>query len=124
MLDELNPWLPPLIGVGAGVLAVAALTWLVIRTRRRNHAVREDPTIWDGRDYRCPSCGAAMEQGWVLMGKGAIWAERDRGRPGAFSLVTQALPNTLSFRPRPAANMAWRCAECQVLLIDYTKLVY
>lgn len=58
-----------------------------------------------------------------MLGKGAIWSPRDGGRPGTFSHIGQALPNTISMRLPPAANMAWRCLDCQMLLIDHDKLV-
>ena len=64
-----------------------------------------------------------MQQGWVLLGKGAIWSERVVGAPGVFSHIGQALPNTLSMHLKPAVNMAWRCAPCAILTIDHDKLV-
>jgi hypothetical protein len=124
MVSDSIPWLAALIGLGVGAAAIAALLWLLVRTQRRNHAVKDAPELWSGLDYCCPKCGAHMERGWVLLGKGAIWSDHAQGRPGAFSLITQALPNTLSFRVQPASNMAWRCSACRLLLVDYAKLVY
>lgn len=111
------------VGIGIGVLALAFLLLFLLRMRRTNRTVTERSQLWQGRDYACPACGQPMTQGWVLMGKGAIWSERGRGRPGTFALVTNALPNTFSLRVRPASNMAWRCTDCRMLLIDHDKLV-
>jgi ribosomal protein L37AE/L43A len=105
-------------------LAMAALLWIVVRVRRRSRDVSDAPALWQRRDYVCPDCGHRMQQGWVLMGKGAIWTERARARPGLFAHIGNALPNTLSMRLPPAANMAWRCDNCRMLLIDHDKLVY
>jgi hypothetical protein len=64
-----------------------------------------------------------MEQGWALLGKGAIWSSRSRAKPGTFSHIGAALDNTISMSLRPAVNMAWRCASCRLLLLDHAKLV-
>jgi predicted RNA-binding Zn-ribbon protein involved in translation (DUF1610 family) len=111
------------LALSLALLAIATLLALVYWVGRRNRSVNDDPALWNGRDYPCPECGAPMQQGWVLLGKGAIWSERAAGRPGAFSHIGQALPNTISMRLKPAANMAWRCDACRILTVDYDKLV-
>lgn len=113
----------PAIGAFSALIALVLLLWLVRWIGRRNRSVPDDPALWTGRDYPCPQCGQSMAEGWVLLGKGAIWSDRANGRPGTFALITSALPNTLSLRLTPAANMAWRCARCQLLLLDHSRLV-
>lgn len=107
----------------AGVGALVALLLIVRRIDRRNRRVPDSPQLWDGRDYRCPQCSAILEQGWVLLGKGAIWAPRGRGRPGTFSHIGAALENTISLSMRPGVNMGWHCAACRILILDHDKLV-
>jgi hypothetical protein len=111
---------PLTIGITALGLLLAGLVWVA----RRNRAVNDHPILWNGRDYRCPRCAQPMQQGWVMLGKGAIWTDRGAGRPGLFAHIGSALPNTISLHLRPAANMAWRCAPCQLLLVDHEKLVH
>lgn len=110
---------PGLVAIGA----LGFLWWLVRHLGRHNRAEPEHRGLWDDRDYRCPHCGAAMEQGWVLLGKGAIWSPRAKGRPGSFSHIGNALDNTISLSLRPAANMAWRCGGCRLLLVDHSRLI-
>jgi hypothetical protein len=110
-----------LTGLAAIGLLLVLLLWWVARHHR---SIPENQTLWQERNYTCVQCGIPMQQGWVLMGKGAIWSERTAGRPGSFALITAALPNTISLRFRPAANMAWRCTSCQLVLIDHSKLVH
>lgn len=116
-----DPYL--LAAAAIGVIALLVLLAMVRFLARRNRTVAEGPVLWEGRDYRCPTCGGTMEQGWVLLGKGAIWSPRGRGRPGTFSHIGSALENTISLSLRPAANMAWRCSACRMLLVDHSKLV-
>jgi len=111
-----------LAGLG-GAAALFALLLIVRRIDKRNRTVPDDPQLWYGRDYPFPTCGASMERGWVLMGKGAIWSPHNRGKPGAFSNIGSALPNTLSLSMRPGVNMAWRCEPCRMLTLDHDKLV-
>jgi hypothetical protein len=114
----------PIIAGLTAVVALLALLWIVHRINRHNHSRPEDPGLWVGHDYRCPDCGEPMAPGWVLLGKGAIWRERHLGRPGGLSPISRALPNTLSLRLRPAANMAWHCDRCRMLLLDHSTLVH
>jgi len=111
-----------LAGLG-GAAALFSLLLIVRKIEKRNRTLPDDPQLWSGRNYRCPQCGASMEQGWVLMGKGAIWSPRSRGKPGTFSSIGSALPNTISLSMRPGANMGWHCAACQILILDHDKLV-
>jgi len=127
MIDPAELWAglaPDLVMASIfGLLAIGSVLGLVYWIGRRNRTIADDPALWSGRDYPCPQCGAPMQQGWVLLGKGAIWSERAAGRPGAFSHLGQALPNTISMQLKPAANMAWRCDACRILTVDYDKLV-
>jgi hypothetical protein len=110
----------------AGLVAVAVLVFLLVLVRhigRRTLSVRDEPGLWSGRDYLCPQCRAPMDPGWVMLGKGAIWSRRSAGRPGTFSHIGSALENTISLSIPPAANMAWRCERCRLLLVDHGKLV-
>ena len=110
----------------AGFVAILGLILLLVLVRsiqRRSREVGATPGLWDGRDYRCPNCREPMSPGWVMLGRGAIWADRENGPPGAFSTIAAALPNTLSLSLRPAANQAWRCPGCQMLLLDHSRLV-
>lgn len=112
-----------LIGTSAAIAALLAL-WAIVR-HLQGKACESPATsdLWSGRAYACPDCGTAMEAGWVMLGKGAIWSSREKGPPGAFAHIGNALPNTISLSLRPAANMAWRCSSCRLLLIDHAKLV-
>lgn len=116
--------MPILVSAAGGLLALGLLFALVVWIHKRNRAVPDDPALWHGRDYGCPACGAAMAQGWVMLGKGAIFSPRASGRPGLFAHIGSALPNTLSMHLRPAANMAWHCPRCRLLLLDHDKLVH
>lgn len=110
----------------AGVVAILALVLLLLLVRmiqRRSREVASTPALWEDRDYRCPGCRGYLEPGWVMLGRGAIWRDRAKGPPGAFRTIAGALPNTISLSLRPAANQAWRCPRCQLLLVDHSRLV-
>jgi hypothetical protein len=112
-----------LIGASAAIAALLALWAIVRHLQGKACEVSATSDLWSGRNYACPDCGTTMEAGWVMLGKGAIWSSRDKGPPGTFAHIGSALPNTISLSLRPAANMAWRCPSCRLLLIDHGKLV-
>ena len=119
MIDPL-----PILFAGAIAIGALVLLWMLVRhLQGRTRTLPASPALWEGRDYPCPDCGARMEPGWLLLGKGAIWSPRDRGQPGTFAHIGQALPNTISLSLKPACNMGWRCTDCQLLLVDHSKLV-
>ncbi|MBK1700320.1 PF20097 family protein [Thiococcus pfennigii] len=120
MIDAMSSATVAVIGI---LLLLVVTLWLLHRLSKRHVAVANRAGLWHGRDYRCPACGQPMNQGWVMLGKGAIWSPRGKGSPGTFAHIGQALDNTISLALRPAANMAWRCPHCRLLLIDHDKLV-
>ncbi|MGB5833816.1 MAG: PF20097 family protein [Thiohalocapsa sp.] len=123
MTESAIPWADLAIALSIGLLAIGLVVGLAFGIGRRNRTVADIPALWDGRDYHCPQCGAPMDQGWTLLGKGAIWTDRISGRLGTFAHIGKVLPNTLSMQLKPAANMAWRCIACRILTIDYDKMV-
>ncbi|UHD16736.1 PF20097 family protein [Thiocapsa bogorovii] len=112
-----------LIGASAAIAALLALWAIVRHLQGKACEIHATADLWSGRRYACPDCGTAMDAGWVMLGKGAIWSSREQGPPGTFAHIGRALPNTISMSLRPAVNMAWRCPSCRLVLIDYTKLV-
>lgn len=110
----------------AGGIAIAVLLFLwtlVRRIGRRSRLVPETPDPWEGRAFKCPACGAAMDGGYVLAGRGLIWSRRGQPRKWVFAHIGEALDNTLSLSISPAVNLAWRCVPCRMLLIDHDKMV-
>ena len=114
---------PVFLVAAASVAALGFLWWLIRHVGRRNRVVDEDAAPWPFTDTKCPRCGQAMEPGYVMLGRGAIWASRDGRSAGTFAHIGQSLPNTLSLDIRPALNRAWRCVSCQQLLIDHSRLI-
>jgi predicted RNA-binding Zn-ribbon protein involved in translation (DUF1610 family) len=112
-----------MVGALVALSGLLALFWIVRAVRRRTRLVRDSATLWEGRAYPCPQCGGTMQEGWVMLGRGAIWSPRSAGRPGSFAHIGNALENTLTFTLPPAGNMAWRCPSCRLLLIDHDKMV-
>lgn len=111
------------LAVLVAILALVLLLAIVRAIGRRSREVASASVLWEGRGYRCPVCRGALEPGWVMLGRGAIWRDRSKGPPGALSTIAGALPNTISLSLRPAANQAWRCPRCQMLLVDHSRLV-
>lgn len=119
----MSAWLGTAVAAVTGVLALLALLVIVRSIRRRNLETPASPDLWSGRGYQCPSCGAGMEPGWIMAGRGLIWSRRDAAMPGAFSTISSALPNTISVSLRPACNQSWRCPICSLVLVDHSRLV-
>ena len=110
----------------AGGFAITALVfmWVIVRrVGRKSQVVPETGDLWEGRAFRCPVCGAPMDEGYVLGGRGLIWSRRGQAKRWTFAHIGEALDNTLSLSLSPAVNLAWRCEPCRMLLVDHDKMV-
>ena len=74
-------------------------------------------------EFNCPKCQQAMETGLSLAGRGIIWSEKDKKKPGLFATVIAALDNTLSLNIPPALHVSWRCSRCKLIILDHSKMV-
>lgn len=111
---------------GAVLVAIGALLliwWIVRHIRNRNTLVDDGPELWSGKAYRCPKCDAFLEQGYVMLGRGAIWSSREEKPISTLAHIGQSLPNTLSFDLPPATNAAWRCTSCNFLVVDHSRMI-
>jgi len=112
-------WIP----VGFLLIAILVFVLLLYRILRRSQVVRDDASLWKDRNYPCPQCGAIMEQGFIMAGRGIIWRPKDDKPIGTFAHIGQALDNTISPSLPPRQNMAWHCPRCRLILVDHDKLV-
>jgi len=98
--------------------------WLLVR----HLGAKTQVTDYDRRAHQreplnCPRCQQAMTPGLAMLGRGLIWRKPETSGAGTFSMITQALPNTISMNIRPAYNRAWRCEACSTAVIDYEHMV-
>ena len=105
------------------VIAAVPLFLLVRYLRAKNQVANYDSRGHQKVAVACPSCQRAMAPGLALMGRGLIWRQPGQRGSGTFSLITQALPNTLSINLPPAFNRAWRCEGCEMAVIDHSEMV-
>ncbi|HKK04571.1 MAG TPA: PF20097 family protein [Gammaproteobacteria bacterium] len=114
------------LAIVAAVLLIGmpVLLWLIVRRVTKSAQVveaRDGELDWP--DRRCPICGGTMAQGFVMAGRGLIWAGRHRKAPGTFAHIGQSLANTISMNLPPALNMAWRCEPCSLVLVDHSRMI-
>jgi hypothetical protein len=65
---------------------------------------------------RCPSCGGAMDEGYLPLLAGTHW--RRLGEPIGLPHALGGLPGTVGWRGRPLVH-AFRCAGCEILTFQY-----
>ena len=109
--------------VAGALLLLVFLLFYLWRLHQKNTIVVDDPSHWENTDYHCPRCGQPMSAGFILAGKGIIWAPQDWKRVSMFQNIGQVLENTINVVWPPAMNMSWRCEKCQMIVLDHSKLV-
>lgn len=110
------------LGTGA-LLLLTFLLFYLWRIHQNNIIVEDIPSRWENTDYHCPKCGELMSAGFILAGKGMIWAPRDWKRVSVFQNIGQVLENTINVVWPPAMNMSWKCVKCRMIVLDHSKLV-
>lgn len=90
------------------------------------YIIPEGQKDYSEEEILCPMCQQAMISGYSLTTRGILFHQKNEN----FSLLkamfnNQLLKNTadLSVRFRPRENQAWRCPDCQMVLIDHSKLL-
>jgi hypothetical protein len=70
---------------------------------------------------KCPKCGLAMKEGFILARGGIQWREQ----PTPFPLASfwTGLESTSNVGPGVRYNRAWRCESCRVLTVDHNYLL-
>lgn len=71
----------------------------------------------------CPNCRKPMGRGLAFAAKGIIWRGVQEPPVRAFSTIFSAIPTTLNWDIVPRGNRGWRCADCSLVLVDYSRLL-
>jgi rubrerythrin len=73
--------------------------------------------------YKCPQCGKVMENGFVMAGKGICY-RADEEKPLSQVIGPKTLlKNTMNMKLSIRENVAWRCEDCNYILVDHSYLV-
>lgn len=74
--------------------------------------------------HTCPKCGKVMENGFVVAGKGICYRANDEKTPSPFLFeFRRLLKNTMNMTTSIKENVAWRCRDCNYILVDHSFLV-
>jgi hypothetical protein len=91
----------------------------------RERARHVSAPVANDREEGCqyPRCGVEAREGYVLCGRGIIWADKSGKLFSLFTTIFRALENTISWCLWPAVNLAWHCGSCRIVIVDHSKLV-
>lgn len=74
--------------------------------------------------YRCPKCGNVMENGFVAASKGICYRANGEKPLSPFQFeFRRLLKNTMNMTTSVKENVAWRCRDCNYILLDHSYLV-
>ena len=111
----------------AGIVGIVVMLFLFVMIRRLQSLNREYKR-YDEIDryitYKCPKCGKVMENGFAMAGKGICYrSDEEKPLSSAQFGFRKFLKNTMNMTMSIKENVAWRCRDCNYVLIDHSYLV-
>jgi len=73
--------------------------------------------------YTCPKCDTVMENGFVMAGKGICYRADETKPLSQFIGPKTLLKNTMNMTMSIKENVAWRCRDCNYILVDHSYLI-
>ena len=110
----------------AGAVGVAALLFLYVmlkKLQKLNTAYKSYGEIDRHITYKCPKCGKVMENGFIAASRGILYRANDEKPLGQFIGPKTLLKNTMNMTISAKENVAWRCKDCNYILVNYSYLV-
>jgi rubrerythrin len=112
--------------LSAGTVGIAVILFLYLmlkRLQRLNNGYKSYGEIDRHIAYKCPKCGKVMENGFVMAGKGICY-RADEEKPLSQVIGPKTLlKNTMNMTMSAKENVAWRCEDCNYILVDHSYLI-
>ena len=108
-----------------GVLTVTifiSIYYLLKKLYQLNCDFKRSNEIDKNINYACPKCGKTMENGFISAGKGISYRSNEAKQLGQMLNLKALLKNTMNLSFSNRENLAWRCKECNYILIDHSFL--
>ncbi len=83
----------------------------------------DELSLKGGRLCRCPKCDKEMKRGFIVAARGIVWRDESDRPISILSQRYKFLENTMNITISRKENRAWRCEDCQYVLIDYSTFV-
>jgi predicted RNA-binding Zn-ribbon protein involved in translation (DUF1610 family) len=113
--------------LSAGIVVVAALFFLffyVKKLQKLSTGYRSYDEIDRYVTYKCPRCGKVMENGFSTASKGISYRANDEKPLSPFQFeLSRLLKNTMNITTSAKENVAWRCEDCNYILVNHSYLV-
>lgn len=111
----------------AGIVGIAVMLFLYVMIKKLLNLNREYKR-YDEIDryisYQCPKCGKVMENGFAMAGKGICYRANEEKPLSSFQFgFRRFLKNTMNMTASIKENVAWRCRDCNYILVDHSFLV-
>ena len=88
---------------------------------RRTAVVTENEML--STRHRCPKCGVGMKPGFAIASRGLLWREAGSTAKNMLYGKFEPLTNTMNWTMTPRFNRAWRCEQCEYVLLDASAMV-
>jgi len=109
-----------------GILSVFIFGLLYVLLKKLyllNNKFKKYIEVDTSRKYACPKCQQEMEIGFVVAGKGISFRPNKAKQIGQMLYFNPLLKNTMNMTMSIKENLAWRCKECNYVLVDHSCLV-
>lgn len=113
--------------LSAGMVIVATLFFLyfyVKKLQKLSTGYKSYGEIDRYITHKCPQCGKVMEKGFITASKGIFYRANDEKPLSPFQFeFSRLLKNTMNITTSAKENVAWRCEDCNYILVDHSYLI-
>jgi hypothetical protein len=116
-----------ILGFAAVALFVGAFVMVARKKKALNVVSVSTGAVKSMPESKCPKCGSPMADGFLSIRGVARWREFNSA-PGAFTNSGETISNfaqestALKLTPGVPENIAKRCRQCALILVDHSKL--
>jgi len=111
-----------IIPIILAVILISFFIWIfnLIRKESKKITVKtyQELKIAGTPELKCPKCNDYMDVGYTIASRGLLFRKQEeKFKPVA---TDKLIPNTANLGFGMKENLAWKCNNCKLVLIDYS----
>ena len=123
-MEELLKFSMPIIIAVFVIVFTIVLFYIISKGINKGNSYKKYGEVSIHIKYKCPKCGQIMENGFVAVDRGITYRSNEKRQSVIFmDPHKRFLKNTFNMSLSAKENLAWRCENCNYVLIDHSNAI-